>query len=224
MLNRCRNPKDARYKDYGGRGITVCKEWEASFSQFLVDVGPKPSPEHSIDRIDTDGSYEPNNVRWSTPVEQARNKRNTEMTEVDGVRMPVIEACERYGVGYGSVNVIASREGKTYDSVFHDLLTGKRRRERPGIRAIQRLMRANPDPEFHAKMRAVTVGTPGVTWDKGKLKYLCQFKRDGRIVSKCFDTFEQAREARLAAERGLHAGLAASARPTPSTSGSEPLS
>lgn len=76
IKDRCYNLKNKRYKDYGGRGITVCDRWKDSFENFLADMGPKPSNKHSIDRIDNDGNYEPKNCKWSTATEQARNQRN----------------------------------------------------------------------------------------------------------------------------------------------------
>lgn len=75
MKNRCYNVKDRRYADWGGRGIRVCLKWRKSFPAFLTDVGRRPSPQHSIDRINNDGDYEPDNVRWATRIEQARNCR-----------------------------------------------------------------------------------------------------------------------------------------------------
>ena len=75
MLRRCDNPNTIYYKNYGGRGITVCPEWINSYEQFLADVGRAPSPQHSLDRIDVNGNYEPNNVRWTTWTIQAKNKR-----------------------------------------------------------------------------------------------------------------------------------------------------
>lgn len=77
MIGRCENPNVERYPSYGGRGISICKEWRESFEAFLRDMGRKPSPEHSIDRKDVNGNYEPGNCRWATAEVQANNKRNS---------------------------------------------------------------------------------------------------------------------------------------------------
>jgi hypothetical protein len=76
MNQRCSNPDYKQWKDYGGRGISVCPEWRESFEAFLDDVGPRPSPELTLDRIQNDGNYEPGNVRWADRTIQSQNRRN----------------------------------------------------------------------------------------------------------------------------------------------------
>lgn len=87
MIARCHSPKNGGFKHYGGRGISVCKRWR-SFENFLADMGERPGPKHSIDRIDTNGNYEPENCRWATNAEQQLNKRTTRnsILGVTGIR------------------------------------------------------------------------------------------------------------------------------------------
>jgi hypothetical protein len=83
LRNRCNNPKDKNYPRYGGRGIAVCERWN-SYQRFLADMGRRPTPDHSIDRIDNDKGYEPGNCRWATPLEQGRNRRNNRLLTFNG--------------------------------------------------------------------------------------------------------------------------------------------
>lgn len=75
MKQRCSNQKAKCYPHYGGRGITVCAEWKNSFSNFFEDMGPRPSKDHSLDRIDVNKGYNKENCRWATGIEQRSNKR-----------------------------------------------------------------------------------------------------------------------------------------------------
>lgn len=88
MKQRCFNPKAPSYRYYGGRGITVCQRWRESFAAFVADMGPRPSPEHSIDRINNDGNYEPGNCRWTTWDVQANNRSAPKATE-DSAGIPI---------------------------------------------------------------------------------------------------------------------------------------
>ena len=74
MNRRCTDHTSKNYRTYAGRGIKICSQWQ-SFEVFLADMGPKPSPRHSIDRIDNDGNYEPGNCRWATSQQQCANRR-----------------------------------------------------------------------------------------------------------------------------------------------------
>ncbi len=82
MIVRCENKNCADYYLYGARGIKVCQEWRESFAEFLAHVGRKPSPKHSIDRINNNGNYEPGNVRWATARQQRRNQRSKQEVRI----------------------------------------------------------------------------------------------------------------------------------------------
>lgn len=85
MRARCGNPKHGSYKYYGGKGICVCARWD-QFHLFVLDMGRKPTPWHTLDRKDYDGDYTPENCRWATSLEQAQNRRNKGTSGVVGVR------------------------------------------------------------------------------------------------------------------------------------------
>ncbi len=92
MKLRCFRRQHIQYPDYGGRGITVCPQWVNSFPSFFKHIGPKPSKDHCLDRIDNDGSYEPGNVKWSTRVESNNNTRGNKKIKYLGVEMKLAEA------------------------------------------------------------------------------------------------------------------------------------
>ncbi len=105
MIDRCNNQKSKSYASYGGRGISVCQEWMASFERFLSDMGERPVGA-SIERINNDGNYCPDNCRWASRSEQATNKRNNVHIEVDGERLTISQWAERIGC---SPSAITSR-------------------------------------------------------------------------------------------------------------------
>lgn len=98
--NRCNNKNVQGFGNYGGRGIKFHEGWVGNFQAFFEAVGPRPSDKHSLDRIDTNGHYEPGNVRWATAREQAANRRNNTYIVIRGERMRFEDAAERFGVEY----------------------------------------------------------------------------------------------------------------------------
>lgn len=91
MIQRCHNPQNKDYTHYGARGIAVCDIWKDSFEAFYMCVGPKPTPKHTIERIDYDRGYEPGNVMWATRHEQNLNKSDNVNITIDGVTQTVSE-------------------------------------------------------------------------------------------------------------------------------------
>lgn len=98
IKKRCMSPKASGWEHYGERGIRVCQKWVDSFDAFLADVGSRPSPKHTIDRINPNGNYEPGNVRWATWSEQQNNRRNNVFIDVDGDRRTVSQWARVLGI------------------------------------------------------------------------------------------------------------------------------
>lgn len=97
MRNRCLNPTNQRYSEYGGRGIKICERWLESFENFFADMGPRPSPQHSIERENNNGNYEPGNCKWATRTEQNRNSRQNVKLTHNGETLTVAEWTQRLG-------------------------------------------------------------------------------------------------------------------------------
>lgn len=112
MIGRCTRPRHKNYASYGGRGISVCASWRHSYRTFLADVGRAPSWRHSIDRINPNGNYEPGNVRWATPTEQADNRTITVLLCLDGITKPLAAWARETGVPYRTLHSRLRKEGQ----------------------------------------------------------------------------------------------------------------
>lgn len=110
MKRRCLNPNNKSYPDYGGRGISVCPKWVNDYAAFLSDMGRAPSKQHTIERINNDGNYEPGNCRWATRKEQSNNKR-PRRTDIF--------------VGGKSLKQIAAEAGVNYYTVYWRYKNGR---------------------------------------------------------------------------------------------------
>ncbi len=91
LKDRCCNQNNKRYKNYGGRGITVCERWLHSFENFIADVGLRPSPKHTIERRENDKPYSPDNCRWATNQEQQQNKSNNHLLTYNNETLTITE-------------------------------------------------------------------------------------------------------------------------------------
>lgn len=114
MIHRCENPQRKKYKDYGARGIAVCKEWHEpnAFMDWAEDNGYAEGLQ--LDRINNDGNYEPTNCRWVTPKENSRNRRNTKLLTVNGETKCVAEWCEKIDISEFTIYWWIREKGKEY--------------------------------------------------------------------------------------------------------------
>lgn len=119
IRGRCLSPGHSAYKHYGGRGITICARW-VNFSNFLADMGKRPSLKHSIDRIDNNGNYEPGNCRWVTQGQQCQNSRRTVRLEVEGIEMALGRACRRYGMDYSNISRKVLKSDYSHQEAFNE--------------------------------------------------------------------------------------------------------
>jgi hypothetical protein len=98
MKQRCYNSRNPEHKNYGARGISVCESWKNSFEAFLADMGRKPTADHSIDRINVNGDYEPENCRWSTIEKQNDNKRQSILITAFGETLSLTAMAKKHGI------------------------------------------------------------------------------------------------------------------------------
>ena len=105
IVKRCQNNACDNYKNYGGRGIKVCDRWlgPSGFINFYADMGPRPSKSHSIDRIDNDGDYCPENCRWATAIEQSNNRRSNKVLTVFGETGTISQFARKYGMNQSTL-------------------------------------------------------------------------------------------------------------------------
>lgn len=123
MKDRCTNPNNKAYKDYGGRGIMICERW-SKFENFIADMGNVPK-RYYIDRIDNNGNYEPKNCKWITSKESGNNRRTTLKVFFNGRSQSLKQWCEELSLDY---NVIWARVHKLHWDYDRALLTEVRKR------------------------------------------------------------------------------------------------
>ena len=120
MIQRCYNSKCNVYKWYGARGIRVCRRWRV-FKNFIADMGPRPSDEHQLDRVDSNGNYEPSNCRWVTMLAQKRNTRKCMRWHIKGhVYESCWQAAETLGVNHSTIRnwVLLGKHGSYAERLY----------------------------------------------------------------------------------------------------------
>ena len=118
---RCLNPEAPHYADYGGRGIAMCQRWSDSFENFYADMGARPEG-MTLERIDVNGNYEPDNCRWATRQEQANNRRDNNLLTVAGVTATVAEWSRKTGVGDSTIRE-RLRRGWSPERAIHETMS-----------------------------------------------------------------------------------------------------
>lgn len=123
MKDRCLNKKSSKFYLYGGRGISICERWKTSFKDFYADMGDRPIGT-TIDRINTNGNYEPSNCRWATPKQQANNLRTTKFFTVNGITDTISGFAERLGCSRDAIKLRLKR-GQSIEHIYKAMLDKK---------------------------------------------------------------------------------------------------
>lgn len=131
MIQRCTNPSDKGFPHYGGRGITVCERWLNSFDAFCDDMGPRPSGRHSLNRIDNNGNYCPENCEWATPVVQARNTRRNLWVECRGEKKLVQDWADLSGINRTTILMRLKAGWSAEDAIFSPVEIRERKDKSP---------------------------------------------------------------------------------------------
>jgi hypothetical protein len=134
MRRRCYEASNASFEDYGGRGIEVCERWRGSFEAFFEDMGHPPDDSHSLDRIDSDGNYEPSNCRWATLTRQIRNRGVARMLTYKGETLGLADMAEKYGVPYRRLASRIKRHWTLERALNEEKVTSARLVDRTGQR------------------------------------------------------------------------------------------
>lgn len=121
IKKRCLLKTHPAFKNYGGRGITICDRWKDSFENFITDMGRRPSSNHQIERIDNNGNYEPPNCKWATVVEQINNRRNTVIIEHNGISKPLSYWAKEVNINVERLRV-RLKEGWPFDRAISEPL------------------------------------------------------------------------------------------------------
>lgn len=118
MKERCYDPKNVRYEHYMKKGITVCDHWLHSFENFFADMGNRPSPEHSLGRINNDKNYEPSNCAWQTREEQMNNMSNNRFETMNGETLTVAQWARKLGIPYRWLITKMDNKGMTLEKLI----------------------------------------------------------------------------------------------------------
>jgi hypothetical protein len=161
MKRRCHNPSAPNYNLNGGHNISVCERWRNSFEALLEDMGPRPSPEHTLDRIDNDGPYSPDNCRWSTIETQSRNIKTNVFVLYRGERVVLKDAIRLSGCSISTYHRCLKAGLTPQEAIDKMLETPPRRSGRP-----RKVREPAPTPALnHRPLRPLAAGPRGLDLD-----------------------------------------------------------
>lgn len=130
MVQRCRDKNHFAYKYYGGKGIMVCERWNNSFQNFLDDMGKKPTPKHTIERIDSNIGYSMDNCRWATMAEQNLNKSDNHFLTFNGKRQTIKEWSDEVGIHYDTIRHRINTYGWSVDRALTEIPINYKNKEK----------------------------------------------------------------------------------------------